>query len=423
MTVPDVHRTIDAIWRLEQARIVGAAARLVGNISVAEDLAQDALVAAVEQWPAEGVPSNPAAWLTAVAKRRAVDYLRRRSRLDRKLAEMGRDLEAAPDGTEAELESMLDDTIEDDVLRLMFVACHPALSTEARVALTLRLLGGLTTEEIARAFLVPESTVAQRVVRAKRTLASKQVPFEVPPDSERRVRLASVLEVVYLIFNEGYAATAGDDWTRPELCHDAMRLGRLLAGLVPDEPEVHGLVALMELQASRLPARVSDEGDPVLLMDQDRARWDRLLIRRGLAALERAETLSTAPGPYTLQAALAACHARASTDEDTDWMRMARLYDELVVVLPTPVVALNRAVAHGRAHGPAAGLALTDGLVEEPSLRTYHLLPSVRADLLRALGRDTEALAELERARALATNARERTLLEDRAEELRRSIR
>jgi RNA polymerase sigma factor (sigma-70 family) len=419
MTVPETHRAVEAVWRIEQARIIGSVARLVGDVGLAEELAQDALVAAMEQWPQDGIPGNAAAWLTSVAKRRAIDHLRRRERLDRKVAEIGRDIETSEDQSETELDAVLEDTIEDDLLRLMFVSCHPVLSTEARVALTLRLLGGLTTEEIARAFLVTEATVAQRVVRAKRTLAAKQVPFEVPAESERRARLGSVLEVVYLIFNEGYSATVGADWVRPELCHDAMRLGRLLAGLLPGEAEVHGLVALMEIQASRLPARVDASGEPVLLMDQNRSQWDLLLIRHGLAALNRAESLSATRGPYTLQAAIAACHARARAPEETDWVRMAGLYDELTSLLPSPVVQLNRAVAHGRAFGASAGLALADAVAGEPALRGYHLLPSVRADLLLELGRAAEAVAELDRAAELATNSREQTLLRERAARVR----
>ncbi|RAY15901.1 RNA polymerase subunit sigma-24 [Actinomadura craniellae] len=404
----DVHRSIDAVWRLESPRLIAGLARLMrGDVGVAEELAQDALVAALEQWPGSGVPDNPGAWLTAVAKRRAIDLIRRRERLDRKIEEIGRGLE-----TEETPEPDFDTEIEDDLLRLVFTACHPVLSTEARVALTLRLLGGLKTEEIARAFLVSEPTVAQRIVRAKRTIADRKVPYEVPQGAELVERLASVLEVVYLIFNEGYSATAGDDWMRPALCEDALRLGRVLAGLMPREPEVHGLIALLEIQASRSAARSGPDGEPILLLDQDRSRWDRLLIRRGLAALERAEELGGTPGPYTVQAAIAACHARAHTPEETDWTRIAALYELLE---PSPVVELNRAVALSMALGPAAGLAIVDELTGEPALRGYHLLPSVRGDLLARLGRPAEARAEFERAASLTRNERERTLLLDRA--------
>ncbi|HZU15706.1 MAG TPA: RNA polymerase sigma factor, partial [Candidatus Dormibacteraeota bacterium] len=386
---------------------------------LAEEFAQDALVAALERWPESGVPDRPGAWLMTIARRRAIDHWRRRERLDRKLERLGRDAageEAAAPDFDAALEEA---EIGDDLLRLMFTACHPVLPTQARVALTLRVLGGLRTDEIARAFLVPEPTVAQRIVRAKRTLAEARVPFEVPRGQELAVRLASVLEVIYLIFNEGYAATAGDDWVRPALCEDALRLGRVLAELMPEEPEVHGLVALMEIQASRLRARVGPGGEPVLLLDQDRSRWDRLLIRRGLAALERAERLGRPSGPYTLQAAIAACHARAGTAEETDWPRIAALYATLARVAPSPVVELNRAVAVGMAYGPRAGLEVTDALTSEPALRAYHLLPSVRGHFLAELGRDREAAAEYERAAALARNRRERALLLERAAEAR----
>ncbi|HEV8561739.1 MAG TPA: RNA polymerase sigma factor [Actinophytocola sp.] len=412
MTASDTHRTIDAVWRIESARVIAGLVRMVRDIGLAEELAQDALVAALEQWPDTGIPRNPGAWLMATAKRRAIDQFRRRETYDRKLTELGHDLSTE---VEPDLDAALDDTIGDDLLRLIFVACHPILSTEARVALTLRLLGGLTTDEIARAFLVPEPTVAQRIVRAKKTIAKAGVPFEVPEEAEREARLSSVLEVVYLVFNEGYSATAGDDWLRPALCEDAIRLGRVLAGLVPMEPEVHGLLALMEIQASRSAARTGPGGEPVLLLDQDRTRWDRLLINRGLAALDRAESLTDTSGPYTLQAAIAACHARALRAEDTDWTRIADLYTALATLTPSPVIDLNRAVALGMAHGPAAGLTLVDALLDEPTLKTYHLLPSVRGDLLAKLGRFAEARTEFERAAALTRNERERTLLLNRA--------
>jgi RNA polymerase sigma factor (sigma-70 family) len=410
----DVHRAIDAVWRIESARVIAAVARIVRDVGLAEDLAQEALVAALEQWPESGVPDNPGAWLTGTAKHRAIDLLRRRATLERKREEIGRALEREQE-LEPDLDAAIDDEIGDDLLRLVFVACHPVLSTESRVALTLRLLGALTTDEIARAFLVKESTVAQRIVRAKRTLAEAEVPFEVPPKNELAERLASVLEVIYLVFNEGYAATAGDDWMRPGLCEDALRLGRILAGLLPEEPEVHGLVALMEIQASRTRARTGPGGEPVLLLDQDRARWDHLLIRRGLAALERAERLGGALGPYALQGAIAACHARARKPEDTDWVRIAELYAALAQIVPSPVVELNRAVALGMAFGPEAGLELVDSLASEPSLAGYHLLPSVRGDLLAKLGRSDEARAEFERAAELTRNERERGLLLERA--------
>ena len=416
MTATDTHRAIDAVWRIESPRLIAGLARFVRDVGLAEDLAQEALVIALERWPEAGVPDNPGAWLMTTAKRRAIDVLRRRQRLERKHEEIGRELEGRQERSGAELDAAVDDDIGDDMLRLIFTACHPVLSTDARLALTLRLLGGLTTDEIARAFLVPEATVAQRIVRAKRTLAEAGVPFEVPRGAERAARLSSVLEVIYLVFNEGYAATAGDDWMRPGLCEDALRLGRILAELAPDEPEVHGLVALMEIQASRAGARTGPSGEPVLLLDQDRARWDPLLIRRGLAALARAEALGGAGGPYALQAAIAACHARARMPEETDWARIAELYGVLARRTPSPVVELNRAVAVSMASGPAAGLVLVDALTAEPSLRSYHLLPSVRGDLLAKLGRLDEARAEFERAASLTRNERERTLLRERAE-------
>jgi RNA polymerase sigma factor (sigma-70 family) len=415
VAVSDAHRAIDAVWRIESARVIAGLTRIVRDVGLAEDLAQDALLAALERWPESGVPENPGAWLMATAKNRAIDRLRRRQLSERKHEEIGRELEARQEMTLVDFDTAIDDDIGDDVLRLAFIACHPVLSTEARVALTLRLLGGLTTEEIARAFLVSEPTVAQRIVRAKRTLSEANVPFEVPRGADLAARLSSVLEVVYLIFNEGYSATAGDDWLRPALCEDALRLGRILAGLAPNEPEVHGLVALMEIQASRSHARVGPSGEPVLLLDQDRARWDQLLIHRGLVALARAEKLGGALGPYTLQAAIAACHARAHTPEETDWARIAELYDALAERMPSPVVELNRAVAIGMAFGPAAGLELVDALTSEPSLERYHLLPSVRGDLLTKLGRFDEARAEFERAASLTRNERERTLLLERA--------
>ena len=415
MTAADTHRAIDAVWRIESARIIAALARMVGDVGLAEDLAQDAFVAALQQWPESGVPDRPGAWLMATAKHRAIDVLRRRVRLERKHAEIGRALDAPQDAPD--IDAMLDDDVGDDLLRLVFTACHPVLARDARVALTLRLLGGLKTDEIARAFLVPEATVAQRIVRAKRTLAEARVPFEVPRGAELAARLSSVLEVVYLIFNEGYAATAGDDWMRPALCDEALRLGRILAGLAPKEPEVHGLVALMEIQASRLRARTGPSGEPILLLEQNRARWDQLLVRRGLAALARADGLGGALGLYALQAAIAACHARARTAEDTEWGRIAALYDALAQLAPSPVVELNRAVAVSMAFDPAAGLELVDGLVAEPSLKGYHLLPGVRGDLLFKLGRNDEARAEFERAASLTRNARERDLMLTRAAE------
>jgi RNA polymerase sigma factor (sigma-70 family) len=410
----DTHRAIDAVWRIESAKLIGGLARIVRDVGLAEDLAQEALVVALERWPETGIPDNPGAWLMATAKNRGIDRLRRRKLLERKHEELGRDM-ARQERALANFETSLDDDIGDDLLRLMFTACHPVLSSEARVALTLRLLGGLTTEEIARAFLVPEATIAQRIVRAKRTLSEAGVPFEVPRGADRAARLSSVLGVLYLVFNEGYAATAGDDWMRPALCEDALRLGRMLAELAPSEPEVHGLVALMEIQASRSRARVGPSGEPVLLLDQDRARWDHILIRRGQAALERAEKLGGALGPYALQAAIAACHARARTAEETDWLRIMALYDALAQLAPSPVVELNRAVAVAMALGPAAGLERVDALASEPSLEAYHLLPSVRGDFLRKLGRLDEARVEFERAAALTRNARERALLLERA--------
>jgi len=423
VTASDTHRTIDAVWRIESAKLIAGLTRIVKDVGLAEDLAQDALVAALEQWPTSGVPDNPGAWLMAIAKRRAIDVLRRGPMLDRKHAEIGHELESRQESPEPELAESLDDEVGDDLLRLVFIACHPVLSTEARVALTLRLLGGLTTDEIARAFLVPESTVAQRIVRAKRTLSDAKVPFEVPRGAELAARVSSVLEVIYLIFNEGYSATSGDDWVRPELCQDALRLGRIVAGLAPNEPEVHGLVALMEIQASRLRARVGPTGEPIVLLDQNRAKWDRVLIRRGLAALERAESLGGALGPFALQAAIAACHARARTPDETDWGRIASLYQALAQVTPSPIVELNRAVALSMAFGPAAGLALVDTLTDEPTLAKYHLLPSVRGDFLRKLGRFEEARVELERAASLTRNARERELLLERARACAESVR
>jgi len=415
MITTEVQRTIDAIWRIESARLIGGLTRIVGDLGLAEDLAQDALVAALEQWPESGVPRNPGAWLMATAKRRAIDEFRRSRRLERKHAELGRELEARQEMGFPELGNSVDDPVGDDLLRLVFMTCHPILSTEARVALTLRLLGGLTTEEIARAFLSPTPTVAQRIVRAKRTLSEAQVPFEIPDRQDLAARLSSVLEVIYLIFNEGYSATAGDDWLRPELCEEALRLGRLLAGLMPDEAEVHGLVALMEIQSSRTAARVGPSGEPVLLLDQDRARWDQLLIRRGLAALERAEALGGTSRPYTLQAEIAACHARARTAAETDWGKIAALYDALAQLAPSPVVELNRAVAVAMAFGAAAGLEIADALAAAPELQGYHLLPSVRGDLLAKLGRNDEARAEFERAADITRNGRERALLLERA--------
>jgi RNA polymerase sigma-70 factor, ECF subfamily len=418
--VEDAHRTIDAVWRIESARLVAGLARIVGDVGLAEDLAQDALVAALEGWPESGVPDNPGAWLMATAKHRAIDLLRRRNLLERKHEQLGYEIAAQLERAVPDLDAAMDDEIGDELLRLVFTCCHPVLSTEARVALTLRLLGGLTTPEIARAFLVSEPTVAQRIVRAKRTLAEAHVPFAVPRGAELAARLSSVLEVIYLVFNEGYSATAGDDWMRPALCDDALRLGRILAELMPGEPEVHGLVALMEIQASRLHARRGTSGEPVLLLDQDRARWDRLLIHRGLAALDRATLLGGAFGPYALQGAIAACHARANAASETDWVRIAALYDALVALAPSPVVQLNRAVALAMAFGPAAGLDVVDTLAAEGVLEGYHLLPAVRGDLLAKLGRDVEACVELEHAAALTRNVRERDLLLERAAACRR---
>jgi len=412
----DTHRAIDAVWRIESARLIAGLARIVRDVGVAEDLAADALVAALEQWPREGIPRNPGAWLMAAAKHRALDHVRRSSMLDRKHGELGYAVETARPDTAETLNAALDDDIGDDLLRLVFTACHPVLTTEARVALTLRLLGGLTTSEIARAFLAPEPTIAQRIVRAKKTLAKEKVPYEVPRAAELAGRLSSVLEVVYLIFNEGYSATAGDDWMRPALCDEALRLGRILAELAPLEPEVHGLVALMEIQASRSRARVGPGGAPVLLLDQNRAVWDQLLIRRGLAALTRAESVRAGGrGPYELQAAIAACHARAREAADTDWTAIVDVYTELLEVVPSPVIELNRAVAVSMASGPQAGLDLVDALTSVPALEHYHLLPSVRGDLLMKVGRGDEARAEFERAAAMTRNARERDLLLERA--------
>jgi RNA polymerase sigma factor (sigma-70 family) len=414
----DVHAAIDAVWRIESPRLIAGLTRITRDVGAAEDLAHDALVAALEQWPREGVPSNPGAWLMVAAKHRAIDLVRRRSLLDRKHGELGRELEEKQERSVPDYVSTLDDDIGDDLLRLIFTSCHPVLGTEAQLSLTLRLIGGLTTTEIARAFLVPESAIAQRIVRAKRTLADANVPFEVPRGAELSARLANVLQVIYLIFNEGYSATAGDEWHRPALCEDALRLGRILAELAPEEPEVHGLVALMEIQASRTHARVSASGEPILMLEQNRALWDQLLIHRGFAALARAEELSRAMGsfgPYTLHAAIAACHARALTADATDWPRIAALYSALAYVAPSPIVELNRAVAVSMAEGPAAGLVIIDAIADDPALKSYHLLPSVRGDLLRKLGRTREARAEFERAAALTQNTRERDLLLARA--------
>ncbi len=414
MAASATHRAIDAVWRIESARLIAGLTRIVRDVAVAEDLAQDALVAALEQWPREGIPENPAAWLMATAKHRGIDALRRRVTLERKQELIARELEILQQLDQPDLAAQVDD-VQDDVLRLIFMTCHPVLSREARVALTLRLLGGLSTPEIARAFLVSEGTVAQRIVRAKRTLAQAQVPFEVPSRGELADRLSAVLEVIYLVFNEGYGATAGEHWIRPALCEDALRLGRILAALMPREPEVHGLLALMELQASRLRARIGPRGEPVLLADQDRARWDHLLVQRGLTGLKRAEELSGALGPYTLQAAIAACHARARSVGETDWPRIVALYDGLAALTGSPVVELNRAVAVTMAFGPEAGLDIVDALADEPALRGYHLLPSVRGDLLVRLGRPAEAREEFERAAELCENERERELLRSRA--------
>jgi RNA polymerase sigma-70 factor (ECF subfamily) len=409
--VSHVNRTIDAVWRIESARLIAGLARLVRDVGLAEDVAQEALVAALEQWPESGVPDNPGAWLMATATHRAIDGLRRAEVLERKTQELGREIELRGELESPDLEAEIDDPFDDDLLRLIFTTCHPVLSTDARVALTLRLLGGLTTREIARAYLVSEATVAQRIVRAKRTLAAARVPFEVPERDELPDRLAAVLEVIYLIFNEGYAATAGDDWMRPELIDEALRLGRILAELLPSEPEVHGLAALMELHASRSRARTGPSGEPVLLLDQDRSRWDWLLVGRGLAALERARRSGGALGPYTLQATIAACHAQARVAEDTDWERIVALYDALAQLMPSPVVEVNRAVAVGMAHGPEEALELVDALRSEPALDGYHLLPSVRGDLLEKVGRHEEAWAEFQRAASLTQNARERAVL------------
>jgi RNA polymerase sigma factor (sigma-70 family) len=420
MTTPsDTHRAIEAVWRIESARVIAGLARMVRDVGLAEELAQDALVAALEQWPESGIPDSPGAWLMGTAKHRAIDRLRRGKVLERKQEELARELEMGQEAGAPDLDAALDDHVGDDLLSLIFTACHPVLPTEARVALTLRLLGGLTTSEIARAFIVAEPTVAQRIVRAKRTLAEARIPFEVPRGDELGERLASVLEVIYLVFNEGYSATAGEDWMRPALCEEALRLGRILAELATQEPEVHGLVALMEIQASRSRARVGPSGEPVLLLDQDRARWDYVLVGRGLAALAQAEKLGGALGPYALQAAIAACHARARTPEETDWQRIAALYDALAQLAPSPVVELNRAVAFAMAFGPAEGLQLVDELIAEGSLAGYHLLPSVRGDLLARLGRLDEARQDFERAASLTRNARERRLLLERAEACR----
>ncbi|GAA4986762.1 RNA polymerase sigma factor (sigma-70 family) [Nonomuraea thailandensis] len=414
MTVADSHRAVEAVWRIESARVIAALARMVNDIGLAEELAQDALVAALEEWPRNGVPDNPGAWLTLTARHRAIDQFRRRDTYQRKLQQIGRDMELRQEWAEADLDDALDDHIGDDLLRLVFTACHPELPVEGRLALTLRLLGGLSTAEIARAFLAPEPTVGQRISRAKRTLADKRIPIELPSPAELPARLASVLEVIYLIFNEGYAASAGEDWIRPTLCQEAMRLGRVLAGLMPAEPEVHGLLALMEIQASRIPARTAPDGSPILLPDQDRSRWDRLLVRRGLDGLRRAEHLGTL-GPYGLQAAIAACHARALTPQATDWPRIAALYRLLVHLTPSPVVELNRAVAVGMAEGPERGLEIADALLDERALRDYAHLPAVRGDLLARLGRDEEAAAEFRRAAGLTRNVRERELFLQRA--------
>jgi len=416
VTLTDTHRAIDAVWRIESARIIAGLTRIVRDVGVAEELAQDALVVALEQWPQSGIPDNPGAWLMATAKHRAIDHFRRNKLLERKHHELGRELEAQQEMAVPDLDSAIDDQVGDDLLRLIFISCHPILNPEARVALTLRLIGGLTTDEIARAFLAPEPTIAQRIVRAKRALSEARVPFEIPRKAELAARLASVLEVIYLVFNEGYSATAGDDWMRPALCEEALRLGRILAELAPQEPEVHGLVALMEIQASRSAARVSPSGEPILLLEQDRSRWDQLLIRRGLAALDRAARLNRTRGPYALQAAIAACHARARTPDQTDWPRIVDLYTELANRTPSPIIELNRAVAISMAQSPAAALELVDALLSEPSLKSYHLLPSVRADLLFKLGRREEAQSEFTRAASLTRNTRERDLLLSRAQ-------
>lgn len=415
MTATDTHHAIETVWRIERAKIIAGLTRVLRDVGLAEEFAQEALVSALKHWPAEGVPRNPAAWLMTAGKRRAIDHFRRAKMLERKHYELGYEMEVEQDLAVPDIDAALDDDIGDDLLSLIFTACHPVLSPEARIALTLRLIGGLTTEEIARAFLAAEPTIGQRIVRAKRTLADAHLPFEVPRGADRATRLSSVLEVLYLIFNEGYSATTGDDWIRPQLCEEAMRLGRVLSGLMPDEPEVHGLVALMEIQASRLKARIGPSGEPILLLDQNRARWDHILIRRGLAALDRAEELAPSRGRYTLQAAIAAFHARARTADETDWTRIAALYRALVEIAPSPVIELNRAVALSMALGPAAGLELVDRLLSEPALENYHLLPSVRADLLAKLGRLEEARVEFERAASMTRNERERTLLLGRA--------
>jgi RNA polymerase sigma-70 factor (ECF subfamily) len=415
MSAIGVQKTIEAVWRIEQAKIIAAIARMVRDVGLAEEFAQDALVTALAQWPEKGVPDKPAAWLMATGKRRAIDHLRRAKMLDRKHGEIGYDMEIEQAHGSPDIDAALDDDIGDDLLSLVFTACHPLLSPEARIALTLKLIGGLTTEEIARAFLGPEPTVAQRIVRAKRTLSEAGVPFEVPRGPERAERLSSVLDVIYLVFNEGYSATSGEDWIRPQLCEEAMRLGRILAGLTPSEPEVHGLVALMEIQASRLKARTGPDGEPILLADQNRGKWDRLLIQHGLAALDRSETLAPQRGPYSLQAAIAACHARAPTADATDWPKIAALYLALTQINPSPVIELNRAVALSMAFGPQAGLDLVDQLVDDPALKNYHLLPGVRGDLLARLGRVEEAKVEFERAAAMTRNERERALLMRRA--------
>jgi len=414
VSTPETHRAIEAVWRIESTRVIAGLARIVRDVGLAEELAQDALVAALEKWPEAGIPDKPGAWLMATAKHRALDHFRRNKLLERKHEEIGRELKSQQETVVASFEIPEQGEIEDDLLRLVFISCHPILSTDARVALTLRLLGGLTTTEIARAFLTPEPTIAQRIVRAKRTLSDANVPFEVPAPKERAARLSSVIEVIYLIFNEGYSATSGDDWMRPDLCNDALRLGRMLAELAPNESEVHGLVALMEIQSSRLSARTTSSGEPILLLDQNRALWDQLLIRRGLAALARARQAGPA-GPYVLQAAIAACHARTRTAEETDWAQIAELYARLAAIAPSPVVQLNRAVAVAMAQGPGAGLAIVDQLTAEPSLKSYHLLPSVRGDLLMKLGRFAEAREEFARAVTMTSNARERELLLERA--------
>jgi len=418
MTLPDIHRTIDAVWRIESARLIASLTRLVRDVGLAEDLAQGALVAALEQWPQSGIPDKPGAWLMTTAKHHAIDQIRRNIRLERKTEEIGRDLEIEQELGVPDLDADADEDMGDDLLRLIFISCHPILSKDARLALTLRLLGGLTTDEIARAFLVPEPTIAQRIVRAKRTLAEARVPFEVPVGSERAARLSSVLEVIYLIFNEGYSATTGDDWVRPVLCEDALRLGRILAELISNEPEVHGLVALMEIQSSRLRARVGPSGEAIPLLEQNRGRWDQLLIQRGFTALLRADAVGGALGPYRLQAAIAACHAQARNPEDTNWERIAALYDALAQLTPSPIVELNRAVAVSMAFGPAAGLEIIDTLITEPTLKSYHLLPTVRGDLLAKLGRLNEAGEEFKRAASLTRNIRERELLLERAASL-----